>query len=386
MFLERYITPNIQKTLDKGNSVLVLGPRQTGKTTLIKTLKHDKYINLMDIELRQTYERSLGQFSANIKAIAKTSSKKPVIIVDEIQKIPVLTDAIQLLIDDNVAQFILTGSSARSIKNLLPGRVIKFSFSAISILESKSMLDLENILANGMLPKIVQTLEQNDIEQALRSYVSLYLEEEIRKEAVVRNITAFSNFLKLAAIESGNSISFRAISQEIGNSHTTVAEYYRILQDCMIVDRIEPFTTSNTRRKLNKSPKFLFFDLGIRRLAAEEPFPISEQILPRVFEQFIGIEIIKYIKQTQINAKLMFWRCHSGPEVDYILEYNGKIMPIEIKWTSKPSDKDIRHIRLFNKEYNVDGMAYVICRAKDKLLLDDNILAIPWENLLDIFN
>ncbi len=116
----------------------------------------------------------------------------------------------------------------------------------------------KSVLLYGSLPAIY--LESNSLirEEELDSYVDLYLEDEVRAEALVRDIGAFEHFLQLAAIESGNIVNFDKISQDVGIARTTISAYYQILEDCLIAERIEPYTTSKTRKKLTKSPKYLY--------------------------------------------------------------------------------------------------------------------------------
>ena len=387
--INRNIYNLIVKTLKRDKSILLLGPRQTGKTTIIKTIEHDKYINLMDISLRQRYEADSSLFAKEIITLNKSLNKKPRIIIDEIQKIPSITDSIQILIDDNIATFIITGSSARKITNLLPGRVVKFQMFPLSLNEINHLNhELKFLLTHGSLPGIINTNDLLEIEQDLGSYVSLYLEEEIRKEALVRNLGAFNNFLRLACIESGNIVNLSKISQEIGVSHNTISEYYQILIDCMVAKKIEPLTKSSSRRKLAKSPKYIIFDLGIRRLAANESNHPNIKQLSLLFEQFIGLELEKLINQHQYekNFRLLFWRDHAGPEIDFILEHQGTYIPIEVKWTTKPNNKDIKHLTKFMQEYSVKKIAYVVCQTPYPYELAENIMAISWKDLNIIFD
>ncbi len=409
MLLNRAITPKIEASLQRGKSILLLGPRQTGKTTLVKQLSHDIYITLMHPNALQKYESSPEIFIREIEAQKILLGRKPVVIIDEIQRIPTFTDSIQVLIDDNLAQFIITGSSARKIKNLLPGRVVKYNLTPLSLLELNSFHLLEAFLINGSLPEVLVTesqvipiqsqneikrvadlyidlydQSQGQIEELLISYVNLYIEEEIRKEALVRNIGSFVNFLKLACIESGHTANFTNISNEIGVTHPTISEYYRILEDCMLVERIEALTTGTTRKRLNKSPKYIMFDLGVKRIGAQEPFNPGVKQLSLLFEQFIGLELCRMVNQLSIQAEVLFWRSHDGPEVDYVINLNGKYLPIEVKWTDKPNMSDIKHLLLFKEEYNVSDPCYVICRCNAPMLLADNVFAMPWQDLPNI--
>lgn len=227
MWIKRAITPKIEEVLARGKSILLFGPRQCGKTSLVKKLHHDLYITLMDPNSLRRYELNPGAFLQEIKAKKEILGKKPVVIIDEIQKIPDFTDGIQVLIDEQIAQFIITGSSARKIKNLLPGRVIKFTLSPLSLLEIEPQnLDLNKVLINGTLPEIYTNDSQDYINDLLNTYVNVYIEEEIRKEALVRNIKAFTNFFRFACIESGNTINLSKISADVGVSHHTITEYY----------------------------------------------------------------------------------------------------------------------------------------------------------------
>lgn len=379
--IKREILAPILHTLQRGKSILLLGPRQTGKTTLVRSIEHDLYINLMNAKERIRYESNPGLIIQEIGNLNTTLGRKPLVIIDEIQKIPELTDSIQLLIDDNIANVIITGSSARKIKNLLPGRVIKFHMYPLSIHEMSILSsDLESILSYGSLPGILCLTDSALKDEDLDSYVHLYLDEEIRKEALVRNIGAFSNFLQLAAIESGNIVNLTKISQDVGVSHSTIAEYYQILVDCMLAAKIDALTDNNSRRKLTKAPKYLLFDLGVRMLAAKDSLP-STKDFGLLFEQFVGLELLKLISFVKYKAKLFFWRDHAGPEIDYVIQIENKYIPVEVKWSTQPTIKDAKHIIKFMQEYNVLGNGYIVCRTPRPYNITDNIIAIPWQDL-----
>lgn len=387
-FIQRSLISKITNSLKRGKSILLLGARQTGKTTLVQTIKYDRYINLMNPELRLRYENRNTNLIQEIKALSIKLNTKPIIIIDEIQKVPPITDSVQILIDENIASFILTGSSARKIKNLLPGRVIKYELHSLTIQELQtysSDLHLKNLLLNGSLPGIITVNKPENIEEELTSYVALHLEEEIRKEALVRNLSAFSDFLRLACIESGNIINFRNISQEVGVAHTTISEYYRILKDCMIITEFLPLVKTNSRRILTKSSKYALFDLGVRRVGAKESFNRDVKHLSFLFEQFIGLELKKIIDLEQQKINVLFWRDHNGPEIDFVLEKQGIYTPVEVKWTKNPTEKDIKHIITFQKEYPVSKYGYIVCQTPYPMQLSDKIIAISWKNLNDIF-
>jgi predicted AAA+ superfamily ATPase len=400
-YLNRAIQLNISKYLTSGKSILLLGPRQTGKSTLLaKQIQADLNLSFLETSLRRKYESDPDLLIKEIKGFRQTnnnfinSSAMPLIIIDEIQKVPMLMDAIQYCIDQKLAKFVLTGSSARKLKqsnqdiNLLPGRVIMLKLDGLSIGEikpSKMLIDPEStlnmLLIYGSLPEIFLIDDLELKEQLLTTYVKTYLEEEIRQEALVRNLVSFSKFLSYAAIECGNSLNINNLSQEIGVSRNTIAEYLQILRDCLIIEQIDPITTTTSRRRLTKASKYLFFDLGVRRVAANEGSNLPIKYYANLFEQFIGIEIIKLLRTLAPQAKLMYWRDHAGAEVDFIIEYNHIYTPIEVKWSTNPNVKDCRHLVKFQQEYPCSKLSYIICQVERVLEITDNIIAIPWQQL-----
>ncbi len=385
MWYDRNIKYRIKKSLERGKSILLLGPRQTGKTSLVKSFTHDAAYNFIDPQVRQRFERSPGSLIPEVEALAQISPSKPCLILDEIQKVPELMDALQLLIDKNIAQFIITGSSARKLQNLLPGRVIRYQMDPLTLPElTNFQKGLNFLLENGTLPYITTLDDPTAIEEELETYVTTYLEEEIRKEALVRNLSAFTQFFNLACIDSGNLVNFRKLSQEIGIAHTTIAEYYRILEDCMVAERFEPITKTATRRRLTKSPKYLLFDLGVRRVGAGEGTRLSQRKMAEIFEQWVGLELRRLTRTAGHATSVHFWRAHDGPEVDWVLQLPDRYIPIEVKWTDTPKLNDARHLSLFMKEYPNTPRAYIICRAPKPLLLSENIMALPWQELVSV--
>jgi len=222
---------------------------------------------------------------------------------------------------------------------------------------------------------------QMEREEDLASYGVVYLEEEVRSEALVRNLAIFARFLELAAIESGGIVNFHKMSQTLGISHTTVAGYYQILEDCLIVERVDPFTRSRTRAKLTKSSKYLFFDMGVRRVCAREGLAPPRDQKGLLFEQWVGLELIRALHAWGGPWRLRFWRDPDGPEVDWVLEGEQSLIPIEVKWTETPTMADARHLHLFRREYPEAGEAYIVCRAPRRMKLGEGVTALPWRDI-----
>jgi len=301
-------------------------------------------------------------------------------------------DSAQYLIDKNLGQFILTGSSARKLKrnhdiNLLPGRVIPIYLDALMLSELPALIpNLKELLFYGSLPEIILTEDQAMREELLEAYLITYLEEEIRAESVVRNLGNFARFLELAASEAGYMINLASLSKKIGVSSTTIESYYQILEDCLIITRIEPISESKTRHRLSKAQKYLFFDLGVRRVAAREGTRPPLKYLGHLFEQFIGIELIRQARLTSQRSRIRYWRDLNGPEVDWIIDQPDRLIPIEVKWTDAPSKDDAKHLKLFINEYKQAEKGYIICRTPNTMKISDQVTAISWKNLEEVFH
>jgi predicted AAA+ superfamily ATPase len=384
--IPRIMESRVRHALERQKSVLLLGPRQTGKTTLVETLKPDLLLNFLRPEVRQRYERAPHLLGAEVEALApRTRASRPVVVLDEVQRVPELVHVVQDLVDRRLARFVLTGSSARKLRrgggvNLLPGRLLPLRLDPLSLAE-RVPATLEEALLYGSLPGIALAADDAAREEDLRAYTTLYLEEEVRAEALVRNLGRFSRFLQLAALEAGNISHFRGIAQELGVPHTTVAGYYEILEDCLIAERIDALSESRTRKKLTKSPRYLFFDLGVRRAAAEEGHRLPPRVLGTLFEQFVGLELLRATRQSVGGLRLRFWRDPDGPEVDWILEGEDLWLPVEVKWSDAPADRDTRHLRTFLSEYPKAREGVVVCRTPRRFKLAPKITAVPWQEI-----
>jgi len=388
-YIKRLLEEDIQHALYRNKSVLLLGARQTGKTTLTQRFNPDLLISFTQPDIRQRYEKAPSMLKGEVEALTPPKgAKRTLVILDEVQKVPAILDVVQDLIDRRVANFILTGSSARKLRkgaqlNLLPGRVVALRMQPLSMPEFPGK-KIEDLLIYGSLPGMVAVKNDKDRETDLESYVTTYLEEEVRAEAVVRHLGHFARFLELAASESGRIINLRKLSQEIGVAHTTIAAYYQILEDCLITERIEPLTQSATRKKLTKSEKILFFDLGVRRVAAREGTKLSRDRMGHLFEQFIGLELLRATYEKHKNTKIRFWRDPDGPEVDWVIDEEGAYTPVEVKSTDNPSSADIRHLEVFLSEYPSSKTGYLVCQIPRKMKLSERVFALPWQSIHEI--
>ncbi len=413
MIYSRWYKEVLKEKLVRPYVHLLFGARQTGKSTLLNSILPGNtfIINLSDPAQRSEYSADPGILIKQCKAMPFQKEAR-YIFIDEAQKTPEIFDSVQNLYDSDKERwrFILCGSSARKLRttgaNLLPGRSFyhrlyplvacehrsesadKPAFQSPLQMEWKTKpanlfpeTELYERLAFGSLPGIV-TAEEDIRGELLKSFAVIHLEEEIRKEALIKNHGAFINFLKLAASESGKLLNYRSISQESRVSQPTIKSYYELLQDMFVGFTVPAFSKSE-RKNLLSTPKFLFFDLGLRNAAAGI-FP-SKNIVnvdPGYFlEHWVGIELWKRLRYLG-SGKLMYFRTKDGMEIDYIVETGSEYFPIEVKWTTNPDSTDAKHLRTFLRENKKNASkGFIICRCNYPMEIEENIFALPWQFL-----
>jgi predicted AAA+ superfamily ATPase len=238
--------------------------------------------------------------------------------------------------------------------------------------------DLDTRLAFGELPGIAAAPEE-DRDELLRAYAIVHLEEEIRREAMVKDWGAFLRFLRLAAAESGQILNYAAISNETGVSQPTVKSHYQLLEDMFIGFHV-PAWSASPRKHLLSTPRFLLFDLGLRHVAAGL-MPSREVVRANpgpLFEQWVGIELWKRLQYLG-GGTLHYLRTKDGSEVDFIIASEGKLIPIEVKWTENPRLSDARDLLVFLREHPKKAKhAYLVCRCPLPVQLHDKVTALPW--------
>lgn len=370
--------------LPKQNSFFLFGPRQTGKSTLLFSKYKTKtwYIDLLLTDIFLKYSKSPELFRH--EAIEKIEKGITTIIVDEVQRVPVLLNEVHYLIERFKCQFILSGSSARKLKrgnaNLLAGRAVQRYLFPFIYDEIKDSFNLEDVLQFGTLPAIYGKSREEKID-ILKTYSETYLREEIQMEGIVRNLGAFSRFLDIAASQFGELLSFSSIGRECHVPSRTVQSYYEILEDTLIGFKLQPWMKSQ-RKRLVAHPKFYFFDLGIinslNRHLTSEP---DNKLRGRLFEQFILLETYRQIKYTQSEAAIYFWRTNHGAEVDLIIEKHGNITAaFEIKSSKEISGASLSGLRSFSEEYP-QSQLHVIADVSDAYKLS-NVLILPWKEYI----
>lgn len=376
--------------LPQNKNFFLFGPRQTGKSTLLKKefdLENTLYYDLLRSEV---YRKLLSRpeiFRNEVLAALKTT-KPSYVIIDEAQKVPQLLDEVHALVESNVpCSFILSGSSSRKLKrykaNMLAGRAWTFHLYPFSYLELKEHFDLFSVLKYGALPAVYLSAGDYEKSEILRSYVETYIGEEIEIEANIRNLSGFLRFLPIAADQNGELVNYANMARESGVTGFTVREYYKILEDTLLGFFLLPYGKS-LRKRMVKHPKFYFFDPGVvtalsNRLRVDLPEKSRE--FGRAFEHFLLLEILKLNHYNRLDLVLSFYRTERGAEVDCIIETpRGKIIAVEIKSTTVPSAEMLRGLRSF-KQIRTGAELILACRVERAQVMED-VMVLPWQEIL----
>ncbi len=355
-------------SLSNSNSFFLFGQRGTGKSHLVQARFNETnslFINLLDNREYFSFSTNLSELESRIAA---TKRSKPLewVIIDEIQKIPRLLDGVHKLIEEQGIKFVLTGSSARKLKeqssNLLAGRAFLYRLYPLTHNELGEDFNLQEVLNWGSLPKVVNTPSSQDKEEFLFSYVQNYLQEEIVFEQKLRRIEPFTNFLKIAAQSNGDIINFSNIERDTGVSRITVKTYYDILEQTLVGFSLPPFHYS-IRKRQKKSPKFYFYDLGlVRALQNRLAIPIAQETFEygNLFETFIINEIIRLNEYSRKRFQLSYFRSQDNTEIDLVIERPGqKLALVEIKSRDRIFESHISTLDRLAPEFgDVDAFCF----------------------------
>jgi len=354
-------------------SVLLLGPRRTGKSWLIRHhIKPDRVYNLLKSDTFQ-------QLSARPSLIRESITESDrLIAIDEIQKLPILMDEVHLMIEEMSVKFLLTGSSARKLKrsytSLMAGRAKTMHLYPFTSSELGPSFDLDRALRFGTLPPVYLA---EDPEDTISSYVGDYLREEIQAEALTRKVENFSRFLTQAAIHNGELLNFESVASDAQVPARTIREYYRILEDTLIGSMLEPLKTSGKRKPVSHA-KFYFFDVGVvNALTNTMDMQDTNPVYGNRFEHFIMTELRSYLSYFRPKKKLHFWRTQQGDEVDFVVDES---IAIEAKSSRLVDERDLKGLKKLAQESPVERQI-VVSRDRERRMLC-GVEVIPYQEFL----
>ncbi len=384
-YIGRALTEETFETAKEFKIVCVIGPRQSGKTTLCKQLFIEKaYVNLEDPDVLLVAKTNPKAFLAKYPKGA---------IFDEVQRIPELFNYLQGIVDssDEMGQFILSGSNnflmQQNISQSLAGRVgyIELLPFSLSELEASNIQNesLNKQILEGFYPDIIR--KKSSASRWITNYIRTYLERDVRLIRNIGDILVFSKFLKICASRTSQLLNMSSIAKELGVEHKTLDAWLSVLESSYILYRLPPYF-NNFNKRLIKSSKIYFYDtgivchlLGIRSVEGLQ----KSNYYGAIFENFIVSEIIKNRKNKEQFGEVYFYRDSTGNEVDVLIENEGNLIPIEIKSAVKIQKEHHKNLKWFQKVFRQEG-GILLYAGNENESFPNEIEQLSWTNVKDL--
>lgn len=360
-------------------SFFLFGARGTGKSTWARQYyKHAKIIDLLEPDQFRNYV----SFPEHLHELVLANPTTSIFIIDEVQKVPEILSVVHSLIEKNRRlQFILTGSSARKLKrqgvDLLAGRAQLKHMYPFMASELKNLFNLEKSLKHGMLPLVTASI---DPIGDLKTYISLYMKEEVQMEGLVRDVGQFGRCLTAMSFSQASIINYTNIARECRISSKTVENYVSILTDLLLCFTINVFS-KKAKRHLTTHPKFYYFDAGVYvAIRPSGPLDKPEEISGLAIETLVAQHLLAWINYSEKDGELFFWRTKSGLEVDFIIYGEIGFYALEVKNSKSISPQDLRGLKEFKKDYP-ESQCIFLYRGKEKLV-KNGVLCHPLDDFL----
>lgn len=370
-------THTVNRVLDlpalvKKKSHFLLGPRQTGKTFLIRqTLPDVRVYDLLDTSTYLALSQNPGRIAEEL------APQERMVVIDEIQRLPELLNEVHRIIENSGVRFLLTGSSARKLRrggvNLLGGRARTKYLHPLTYGELGNRFELGRAIERGLIPSIYFS---DDPTADLQAYAGLYLQQEIVAEGATRNIPAFSRFLKVAALCNGTVVNFTGVANDAQVPRTTVYEYFEILKDTLILQELPAWQKSRKRKALVSS-KYYFFDVGLVGALQGRAFRTGTPEFGAAFETYLMHELVAY-RDYVSGEPLSYWRSASGFEVDFII---GDHTAVELKAKENLAHQDLRSLRALRDEGKLKRYICVSLEPRRRAL--EGLTVLPYLEFLE---
>ncbi len=380
---------NLPETLN----FFLFGARATGKSTLLnqKFSAFDTFT--FDLLKNEELLPFLDSPNSLSKALDALSSEIKTVVIDEIQRAPLLLDIVQIEMAKKRFRFVLTGSSARKLKrgqaNMLGGRAVSRSLWPLTCMELQHRADFEQFKMNwGGLPLVATTEASDAKKDLLRAYESTYLAEEVVAEQLVRNLNPFRQFLAVAAQMNGKIINTASIGRDLGVSHNTISSYYEILEDTLIGFSL-PAYNSSIRKKLRLKSKFYLFDTGVTKALKrqlESPLIPGTSAFGDAFEHMVILECKTLCAYFKPDWQLSFLQSESQNEIDLVIDKGfGDPVFIEIKSCDNLGTVNLN--KTFSLMKDLDSKnCFILSRDSLPKKYENNVMALPWlQGLKQIF-
>ncbi len=378
---ERLLAPRVRST---PRSVLLLGPRQVGKSTLLGSLEPDLVLNLAD---PGEHRRYLAHPELLLEVLEAAPDSTRLVFIDEVQKVPALLDAVQVVLDSKPKRFrfLLSGSSARKLKrgqaNLLPGRVVIYAMHPLLECELGASFQLHRALAHGTLPATWTEDQPERRAELLRSYADVYLREEVQAEALVRDLGGYARMLDFVAAASGSTVNVNALCRAAEIQHETARRYLDVLEDTLVMFRV-PAWSGSDRASLIAHPKLYLFDIGVRNALLRRPLdrPLEDE-KGLLLEHFIAQELQRRTGTLWPEARLFHYRTKHGAEVDFVLEVGRELWGIEVKSTRRASSDMLTGLASLADRTRRLKRKILVCMTQRRARLGD-VEVLPIRELL----
>lgn len=362
----RIINKQIKNNFFKGKVIIIVGPRQIGKTTLsLEVLKKYNTKNIIKFNCDNPSDREALD-NKDIEFLINIIGKAKIIFIDEGQKVKTIGQTFKLLVDHfgKSKQILTTGSSSFNLidktSEALTGRKFIYHLYPLSfeeIFQKKNILDfkkqLENFMIFGNYPEIVNEESNKEKIERLKNLASSYLYQDILEFQNIKNSDVLRKLLKALALQIGSEVSYTELSSLIGVDKKTIERYVDLLEKNFIIFRLPPYFR-NKRKEISKLRKIYFYDLGIRNAIINNfNFLDSRNDQGGLWENLAIIERIKYQEYHKIYVNNYFWRAYNKAEIDFIEERDGKLYGFEFKWSAKKGRIPQEWQKNKNSEYKI---------------------------------
>jgi predicted AAA+ superfamily ATPase len=360
-------------------SFFLFGPRGAGKSTWLRALRETAvWIDLLDPETLRLFQARPERLIERIEAQPLATD----VVIDEVQKVPALLDVVHKLVEGyRPLRFILTGSSARKLRrgaaNLLAGRLTELHMHPFMAAELGDAFDLQRALATGLVPLVWSAVQP---ENTLRAYASLYLQEEVQAEALVRNVGAFARFLEAISFSHGSMLNLAEVARECQVGRKTVEGYLEILEDLLLSFRI-PVFTRRAKRHLVAHDKFFYFDAGVyRSIRPKGPLDSPQEMEGMALEGLVAQHLRAWASYRAVPAELFYWRTKSGSEVDFVVYGADVFVAIEVKRSRQVHSTDLRALKAFGEDYP-EAKLCLLYMGQEELKMGE-VLCLPCDKFL----
>ncbi len=396
MYYQRTLTKTVEQASKSFKVVLITGPRQVGKTTLLEQIREPErvYVTLDDVQANSLAQTDPALFF---------QTYRPPILIDEVQKAPQLFPYIKMLADktDTRGQFWLTGSQQfnlmKNVSESLAGRVAILDLQGFSQAEKHkeanrppfhtdlplqtqrpiwNVHQIFDIIVKGSFPQLFE-IKDVDTNLFFSSYIRTYLERDVREITRITDETAFITFLRILASRTGQELNYNSIAQDIGKSVNTIKAWTSILETSGLIYLLQPYTKNIGKRSI-KTPKMYFLDTGLCCYLCGIPsgellrnMPISGAL----FETYVVSEILKSYWHNGKRPFVYFYRDTSQKEIDLLIEENGKLYPIEIKQSANPQIQMSKSFSIIDDQRR--GLGAIVCMTDKLIPLNREVYAIP---------